>query len=501
MKTIFIRFTFLVAVLVLNVVCLFGQNYKTVHFDREGYFESEGFGLYPDGSGLPNLSTSNEDQVRFGIRIDTLLSDDLNYVFPIYWEDSNFLYLQRPSWLGDTLKLSLNGTEVFRNKNGELITINTQAELGHTWHIFELLDTAYLQAEVTAISYQEVLGQMDSIRIVLIQAKNIDGENIDHDMNGFTLVLGKESGFVETCDMYHFPVRQNKIHLIGLTNPEVGEKMLTTKTIFDFHVGDERHYNRLFDGGDYQDRKYKKWIVLDRNESNEDTIAYTFDYYEVQLYVDDYSDDFVTITSDTIVIKYDLNNKMHNTHPFEISEESSMYFGPQTFVFKNDNGDWFKYAFDGIWAGSDSLIPNDFERNRIYYQACLGMTHFNRVEQGVFGTLNEDLVYYKKGTTEWGTPIDFVALTATKKIQNPKSSILVHPNPANDNITITSKNPNQKLQHIQVINTLGQKIADWPCAQQNQLNKSVVNFPTAIYWLLVTDEAGEIWRMSFIRGK
>jgi hypothetical protein len=63
MKTIFIRFTFLVAVLVLNVVCLFGQNYKTVHFDREGYFESEGFGLYPDGSGLPNLSTSNEDQI------------------------------------------------------------------------------------------------------------------------------------------------------------------------------------------------------------------------------------------------------------------------------------------------------------------------------------------------------------------------------------------------------------------------------------------------------
>ncbi len=110
MKPPFVRSTFLLAVLVLNVVCLFGQNYKTVHFDREVYFESEEFGMASDG-------WSPCHPCRFGIRVQEVLGDSTQYVFPVYWNTAPGVGEPRFSWMGDTLQFLSDGTELFRNKN------------------------------------------------------------------------------------------------------------------------------------------------------------------------------------------------------------------------------------------------------------------------------------------------------------------------------------------------------------------------------------------------
>lgn len=315
-------------------------------------------------------------------------------------------------------------------------------------------------------------------------------------MNGITIEIAKQFGFTKTLDLFHFPNQNEPKYLVGLSNPTMGRGLLNARSIFDFEVGDEFHY--LDATGIYyydDDSLFIRRIILAKENINVDSVIYTIDNYRLRkrYYYDPVEgtvSHWFTEERDTIFESYDLtNNPFYDRHPFEAS--STGLDSNISYISKNGQGEWFKGINDGPPNSSINWIK--------YYQDEIGFTYsYYRESPNYVAILN--LIYYKKGNNEWGTPIDFVALTPTKEIQNTESSILIYPNPAKDNITISSKDPNQKLQHVQVLNALGQRIANWPCDLKNQLKKSVASFPTGTYWLLVTDADGEVWRMNFVRG-
>jgi len=486
MKTNFTRFIFLIALFIFNVVSLFGQNYKTVQPDRESYFESEEFGMGSNG-------WSPCHPCRFGIRVQEVLSNSSQYVFPTYWNTNTGVGEPRFSWMGDTLQLLTDGTELFRNKNEETITIKPQTLIGESWTMFDLGGGDYLEATVTEKNLETVFDQMDSIKTFVIQAKNIIGENIDHEMNDFSFRIGKNTGLIEAFDLYHFPTRMERIYLIGKSNPVVGEELLNAKLIYDFQVGDER----LYIDGDEFNTTYKRIVTLEREDVNPDSVRYLFHVHEVQQVAiyNPVTDDYDTEYSHSEGEEYHGYNvgdgHQLNIHPYEINNtQSGIENNLYNFIGKNADGKWYK----SFYTNPASLSFNSGET----YQACLGHTQ-RYYQESIDIHYNEQLIYYKKGNTEWGNDVDLVTLTAAKEIQNSESSILVFPNPANDNITISNKDSDEKLQHIQVLNTLGQKVVYWPCKNQRQMTKSIADFPTGIYWLLVTGENEAIWRITFVK--
>lgn len=485
MKTSINHFAAFVLVFLFTSGSLSGQNYQTVHFDREAYFESETFDIDNNGS-------SHCNPCRFGIRVDTTLSDSFNYVFPTYYYNDgiNGDLQTRGSWLGGEVAFQPNGVEVFQNKLEEPIEIKTQAILQETWPMFLLPDNAFLEARVTNISYQEVLGQMDSVKTISIQAKDVNGENLDHTINDATIKIGQNLGFIETPDLYHFPNYNELRFLIGLTNPDLGEGILDTKKVFDFEVGDERHY---IDEHDYNEIVFSKTIVIGKEYVNVDSVVYHIDRYEVRKisYMD--YDQGITVTYFdeeiySLVNGYNLTDYTFlNVHPYELISGSD---NVTSYIGKDTNEQWFKEINNGPANSS----VNWFKQ----HQKGLGVTKsYFRESPEVLEY--ECLVYYKKGSIEWGTPIDFVALVAAKEIQNPESFLSIYPNPSSNDITIKNKNSNKKLNHIEVFNNIGGKIADWPFNNQEFLTKSVEDFPPGMYWLVVKDKDEGLYRLSFIK--
>jgi Secretion system C-terminal sorting domain len=483
MKRILTPFVFLMLFLMVLPVCyLRGQNYQTVYLEREGFFDAEEFGLTPEGHSLCY-------PCRFGIRVDTIASDSQHYVFPTYWENEDYEQeaTARASWLGDTLTFLNDGRELFRNKNGDTITLKPQTPLGGKWVMYELSSNTYLEAEVFAIDFQEVLGQMDSVKTIVLQARNTLGETIEHEMNGFILKIGQYSGFVEACDMFHFPKRMKEIYLVGSRNPDYGATLLYEDEIFDFNIGDERHYK---DDHWFDLIEYRRYIVTDVDFINMDSVTYTFEILLVCYYYwfdQQTQQENSAYVRDTAIIQ----STHHLTAPSYINMHPYEHQDVYTYLDQNEEGHWLKIISDNKTAS----LSHTWHKK---YQKCLGeIDAFSWLEGSLF--ISRELVYYKKTNTEWGSPINFDALTATKEIQNPTAHLIAYPNPAQHNITITSRTGELKLQQIRVFNTLGLQVAEWDCGGLERSVHSVADFPTGTYWLLATDEDGGLWRLVFVK--
>ncbi len=73
------------------------------------------------------------------------------------------------------------------NNNNDSIRVNTQASLTASWKIFDLPNNEYLQATVTSIQTDSLLGLTDLVKSISLQAKNSSNQNIPHPFNGKTI--------------------------------------------------------------------------------------------------------------------------------------------------------------------------------------------------------------------------------------------------------------------------------------------------------------------------
>ena len=146
-----------------------------------------------------------------GIRIDSAktFADSIVY-YPYHTPRGR--YLQNPaldstggSWLGKRVLQLNDGTFLFDNIWNDTVVIKTQAHAGDNWIFYNDTTKLFYQAEVLTEDTMTVLGSVDSIKRILITARNTAGIVTTDPANGFQVILSKNNGFVQAFDLYTFP--------------------------------------------------------------------------------------------------------------------------------------------------------------------------------------------------------------------------------------------------------------------------------------------------------
>lgn len=109
------------------------------------------------------------------------------------------------SWMGDDVIVYDDGLHTIETMWGDTVYIKSRALVGEEW-IFHTGSNApeYFKAKVVSIDTMTVSGSIDSVKIISINAY-YNKVPVADPLNGFTLKLSKDHGFVEAFELYTFP--------------------------------------------------------------------------------------------------------------------------------------------------------------------------------------------------------------------------------------------------------------------------------------------------------
>jgi DNA-binding transcriptional regulator/RsmH inhibitor MraZ len=341
-----------------------------------------------------------------------------------------------PSWMGEKILIHPNGESLFYNINNETISIKTQAGINDWWTCYSSASISF-RATVTSIEMGEILGFPDSLKTISFQAFNTHGLNIQHPVNDMQVVLSKNYGMQKTLNFYNFPQHEygffleelKQMTISGFNLPEAGTQNLLWKQVHEFEIGDIFHVESL--SNSITARKNSQLIqrVLNKQVQG-DTIAYEMENKVTYSNITNENSTF-TATIDTSIVYigsypkfdiwpgvayhengliaegYDINHMRQGPHEVNKLLGSIAYVAPSydsCFNYINVDGCVFNYEYIKGLGGP--------------YYYC-DFPPWDRMER--------KLVYYKKGDTEWGTPLEFnVGIESTGFFE---SLIGIYPNP------------------------------------------------------------------------
>ncbi len=404
-----------------------------------------------------------------GLRIDSVKNGNNKVLYPfatIQEVSTNCISPYKASWIGEKIVVKSNGINLFFNRNGDSISINTLAELNETWIAFNKADSLRVEARVQSIEPGNVLGLVDTLKTIVFRAIDQNGNTVANTVNEKGVIVSKNHGFLEALNFYLFPNHTarvpadnlNTYNLVGLTNPNVGIQNLTWFEVNNYNVGDELHV-RVHNTGDYNNyeplRDYDNRCIykyIDRTNYL-DSIVYRYARQQSinSVYTDSTNYEYYNDTVRWVVYANPIFDKLP-AEPVVISNSvSSMYMLYNEFREKIDlSNDYLKYI-----EGEKCYITMEAE-GCLYKQNFIeGLGGPYYYCSGYFGETKErKLVYYKKGTTEWGTKLEL--LTSVPSIESNKQLQVFH-NPTTNDLTFKLKEGLGK-HRVNIFNQAGQLI-------------------------------------------
>ena len=424
------RLFLLTSVLLSVLFEVTGQNFQTVYSNRIAFFEGDNHDIK-------------------ALRIDSVKYDVDSIFYPLKNIDVfDYIYYspKMPSWIGDKIVICKNGMNLFFNNINDTIKISTNAKLSESW-IAYAKDQISITATVSKLDTLSFMGIKDSVKTISFQMYE-NANPVINDINSKTIRLSKNFGLITTLNFKYFPdietstdVEHNylqELNLVGITNPELGLQNLTWKEVFDFEVGDEYHffyYSHHFEPlNNSTDSIFtaKKYIY---KELKDDSIIYKYERkkYSILIRGQVTTKEFI---HDTILLKV-VNHPQFDQLPGEsfldgnsldcyvmqnetLLSKHRLYNGLLT---KFSDTTWIFPLYDGCYYGS-------------YYLKGMGSLSYPCIYFD--DKIEDDLVYYKKGNLEWGTPIDFDKIVTNKPEIIRKTDLTIYPNPATNSFRISS---------------------------------------------------------------
>lgn len=445
------HFILLIEVFLISIFCVNAQDWQTIRSGRIAYFDND--------QGWVNC-----------IRIDSVSFDKDSVLYPmanIQQIGYNCFNPKGNSWIGKKVIIQKNGVNLFFNNEKDTIRINTRANVGKSWTLFEIKDSIKIIAEVLSAETQSILGETDSIKTIgfKVYEKNILAEH--HYLSDKSLIISKNNGFVSMMNFRVFPEEPTTpsleiligYHLIGLTNPDRGVQNLTIMDIFDFQVGDELHVFYEWKDWDgfrgYLTQRKTVLKYLERSGTH-DSVVYKIDREEsVFNRIQKWDSTTYKYIHDTIKVAYGSDSLFDKLPGEPIIAEDGAY----TNIMVNGNPISKTKPFEHIYFNeSDNCY------RRIFYDGCysdnsyfkgLGGPYYS-CQSGFITLTSEEnkLVYYKKGSATWGTPLD---LTDVKNIEK-DDQIIVYPNPASDFVTIENRSGKAEKYVISLTDMQGKEV-------------------------------------------
>jgi len=395
----------------------------------------------------------DKNKMVYCLRIDSTFNNDtILYPFSdLHKIGADCYSITSGSWLTKFVALNEDGNTIFLNGNNQQILIKNRAELNEIWQVYEN-ENIKVKGKITSISIESVLGVEDSVKTISFSVYNKDDEPVTHILNQFSIEISKQFGLVKTLNFYYFEHEIldywhhfGEFDLIGIDEPQLGFRNINLKEqYFDFQVGDEFHiYDYYIPGIEGPEYEYKTIHRYLSRTDFEDKIEY---YYERKINSN--------IPKDTVkqVITKGL---LFNTEPNEL-------YGDEIIGKVNIcNTPLPKLSFEHYDINPYSE-PGDSCLHTICVDGCFTFPIYFPGLGGPYYPCCEfwwtmecyELVYYKKGDVEWGTPFNLSVVEHKKD-----NSFSIYPNPANNYISIKSTN-NEILNNsiIEIYDIQGKKL-------------------------------------------
>jgi hypothetical protein len=468
------------------------QNYRAVVPNQEKYFiDQSGF---IRGANVYYSDTIGTDTIInnfYAVENDTLHCPPPEN----YYESYN---VYGSSWLGRKIVVSDDGINKFYNTSNEEIVIDV-AEAG-IWTLFDLGNGDYIEASVDTIIETTVLGNLDSVKTISLQAKDVSNNPIDNIFNGKEIHIGKQSGFVKTFNLLHFP--SDTVQYV-ITD----KSKMTRRDVYEYNVGDVVQIKISDYAGSqtYDTLEYLTRTILDKiYSSNMDTVIYSIkrnhliyrSYFDWQNHITIPFD--TTIYIDTVTVSYNmLNNFVFYRMPeestfsgsldeYELTSKSEEYNGRRVMyafydsnIFNPENDSCYHYCgwCDGSWGGET-------------YIEGLGSLYWSG---GIEHSYSEEIVFYQIGNEIYG---DLV--TAIKLHKPLYPNLIIYPNPATNSIILDLTTlPVTKNSQLNIINALGQTVYQSTVNTQ-RFSVDVSSLNPGVYFLSINDGEREM-RGKFIK--
>lgn len=387
------------------------------------------------GNGGPQLLGYRYDSVSFS-------GNDSIYFAPNLLLRSNY-YSCSDTMGAPVLSRSIvrkpGGTFRFLKITGDTILFLCQASLNQVWTCYQFPTGQHVEAQVTDIRLDTVADTMDLVKEITFMAKNQNGTIYPHPINGIKILLSKNFGFAKTIEWWHFPDSTRLWTMRGKASPKAGIQDFNYHQCYDFEPGDEFHFLYSQFSGMVNTQIIEK--ILERSYAGGDTIIYSKEVCWIKRYptsppnTESYHDTISLIITGTGGATFTSIPEQFIPSFYNGEWNADRFFKPvETFNGREqkNHSEWLYCHPDSCWTEYCGGVDN-YGISYDYYAEGLGQTGwYNEWWNGYYHEVNRrDLVYYKKGAEEWGTPYapDCDVLLSTPELTDEKQSITIFPNP------------------------------------------------------------------------
>ncbi len=403
----------------------------------------------------------------------------------------------------DTTKGSILGRKIYRssgnwmfyffNKNNDTIYIYAKAQLDETWRFAKLTSGTYLEARVTSITPDSVMGVIDDVMRIELQAKRNDGLAISSPWNGKYLKLSKHYGLARTFDMNLVPFDTTNYTIVGKLKPVIGIQDFGWKEAYNFNIGDAMHYSGYTNsstGGPSTTWKEIQTVFSKTTYGTSiDSVIYKFD--RCRSTITNPGNNHVYFR-DTIIAKYKFNVMVQDSTILRFPDQfarQNVYASQYDRFMKAFNNRQTKKVIDDKYrfmnncfvlpAGSVTLYRN--------YSEGLGITEYYRDDQS-----DQDfyrLVYFKKGGESWGAAVGTECspiLDVTEQPLAGKPQVRIVPNPLKNRSQVIIEGVKMTEDYTFVLfNIVGKEVYRTKI-NSNTMTLDRNNLPTGLYIYLLT---------------
>lgn len=442
---------------------------------------------------------TNDNHYLRAIRIDSVKDNNgTKILYPFktargYFWRKNIL---KPggSWLGNEIRISADGVHLFSNYYSDTIVIKSTANLNDSWIFYDDTSAIYYTATVTAIDTMNVLGVIDSVKVITLSANDASGSVTSDSFHNRKIIISKNQGFVQVFDLYVFPQQRGRLYdgdyltwkaksldfrISSFKNPERLE-------IYDFKEGD------IFQRYDASDNRYGKYTfsyitdsVMQKKQITGNHIQYTLHSNHIG-FLKNAPYGTKEYFTDTSIINVYSGNLLDMTF---LPEE----WGCSTFIEYNYQDTNFCFTdksytstLNYVYYYGDSADVNTFEpcggpNNR--YKVGLGVINYSHCQDPTGSPPHWFLIYTNKNSTPCRNHYNSIS-----GIDKTPGNVVVFPNPAKDRLTIEFPQYNTPMRAT-LYNISGQKI--WASSGLSAtITISTSNYTPGLYLLSITGEDG-----------
>ncbi len=426
-----------------------------------------------------------------------------------------------PSRMGIAMSAQ-GGENYFFNSAGDGIRFSTFRQPNDPWICCRITDTTRLYATVIKTDMEEVMGVHDSVKYIMFQARDDAGKPVLHAMNSQIFKLSKHFGMITLYDFYTFPDVQlqnpffEPVHIlagIDSSGTVIAQHNLTPREVYNILPGDIFH--RYYGG-------YDPHYLLPISEEIcliQDTIWNTT-HDSVTLKIDRYYHRFNGQPDGVHLYGRDTIFESYCVSP---NEGSGLGSYPEQTVLYNDtsgvltavnsfsqlrtmdyNARWVKskgksfnkigsYCADTLFG---DIVGPDHDFIIDYYIAGCGGPYYEHGRTDCYHDYHSvflKLVYFKKGTETWGTPIDTTSWGVPEKLSADTlyHHLRIFPNPVTETVTAFAACDKGACLKLVVFSLAGMKVGEYPIEPGEQ-TLSLANYSPGMYYAILYQDGKKI---------